>query len=179
MVAQRDQQTVIDGQAGVVDGVDGTEVGIDEAVDRAVVWCGGGLSSGQGNGRGGEGPWGEDRLLVGRNQVKVESEIAVGLAGDTVGIPQQTKTVAVDVSDTEHGLAAKLVFHCGIGLLDVGTAEIWRENHDGGSAACTAGKRGETVGVGDERICVSKFWSDNDQEGTGHAIRGEGFGNVK
>ena len=141
VVAQRDQQAVVDGQAGIVDGVDRAEVGIEEAVDRAVVWRGVGLSIGQGHGRGGEGSGGEDRLLVGRNQVEVESEIAIGLAGDTVGISQQPKTVAVDVSDTERGLAAELVFHSGIGLLDVGATEIRRKNDDGGSAARAAGKR--------------------------------------
>ena len=140
VVTQRDQQAVVDGQSGIIDRIDRPEVWIDEAVDGTEVRRGVDFSVGQGHRRCGEGSRREDRLLVGRHKVQVEPKIPIRLAGDAIGISQQSKTVTIGISHTQSGLGAELVFYGDITLLHVGTTECGREDDDGRSAARAGGK---------------------------------------
>ena len=129
MVTQRNQQPVVDGKPGVVDGIDGPKIGIDEAVDRTEVRRRVRLAVGQSHSSGVVRA-SVGNLLVRRYQVEIESEISVCLSGDAIGIAEKAKSVAIDVSNAERGLGAKLMLDCRVSLLDVGTAEFRRKDDD-------------------------------------------------
>src|SRR6202048_1554874 len=109
-VPPRQKQSVIDGLARVVDGVDGAEVGIENAIHRFkfghYVRC---AIRQRDRGRGKVSA--EGRLLTGRHEVEIQTEIAVGLAGNSVGVAKQRKPMAVDVTGARGPVSAEAGLH--------------------------------------------------------------------
>lgn len=110
-------------------------------------------------------------------QVQIESEISIRLPGDAIGISQQSKAVAVSVSNTKSCLRAELMFHGQTPLLNIRTAESRRENDEGWSSARAGRKRGQAVGVGHRkrRAGRTKRWPNHDEKGSGYSVRSEGL----
>src|SRR6185437_8985658 len=156
------------------------EIRVENAVNRLEIWHCVATAVGQGDVVGSNRAAElRQRLQRWRYQVQVQPEVAIRLAGHSVGIPQQGQTVTVNVTQAQGGVAAELVLHRKIRLLHIRTAEIRREHQQRWCAPSARWEAGQAGGKVHDGAGIAEARPRTYQELARYAIGECGLGDVQ